>query len=148
MTHPNNALLSHSEMLINPPSDVYQGSFDEHLSPLHLPTSLSHYQYQGTANLTDRSRSPSLCRSLDGRQPMLSSITPDIYAQEIYSDDLKRRPRDLTPRHRSRKVGMPQLLPSPTTLHDNINFPKLNQSPSKAALEEEQWREAEHSFDC
>lgn len=92
-------------------------------SPTLSPTSTPQQEYYGTANLTDRSRSPSPVASPPKRQPRK---LPEVPVP---------KPSTLNLAQPKLKEAMPRVMPSPTIPQPprspgNMNFPRLNMSPS------------------
>lgn len=89
------------------------------------PTPTSQQEYYGSANLTDRSRSPSPIQSpprKGGRR--LPQVPPPAM-----------KPASLNLQPRQNRDNMPRVMPSPSVPQaprspGNINFPKLNASPT------------------
>ncbi|XP_078326084.1 voltage-dependent calcium channel type A subunit alpha-1-like isoform X14 [Crassostrea virginica] len=95
-------------------------------SPNTTPSQTPMHEYYGTSNLTDRSRSPSP-----------ASTPPKKQSRKLPSVPLV-KPSTLNLAQPKLKENMPRVLPSPTVPKSvkspgNINFPRLNASPTHKA---------------
>ncbi|XP_056009827.1 voltage-dependent calcium channel type A subunit alpha-1-like isoform X8 [Ostrea edulis] len=93
-------------------------------SPNTTPSQTPMQEYYGTANLTDRSRSPSPASTPPKKQTRKLPNVPLV------------KPSTLNLAQPKLKENMPRVLPSPTVPKSvkspgNINFPRLNQSPTR-----------------
>lgn len=101
-------------------------------SPHHTQRQASPPEYYGTANLTDRSRSPSPELSAAGGRWEAGGV---VGHRGPRRPGPPRKPNVLNFSKRRSHGSMPQVLPSPTVPHihkspGNINFPRLNASPT------------------